>query len=965
MFTIFSLLSGLMFLALYLIKVTKFSLVIRGMVNLQPIILIFAIGFYILYYFTKKEEKNPLKYVTYFLPQSIGILSVCYFLSSALKGPFAYLIVVGPIFAIISIIYQFVRVKEDPTKFMSYVNGYDIEPDDDIIERDPQPGDFVLGQIYKKNLDEEEKIPEGEDEYIPSGKNAVLPLGDRFVHVLVLGVTGSGKTSQTLTPMVLQDFISDDFRFKGIDVVQMGQIVLEPKGDFAKTAWAIGKIKEEEKRANYINYLLTSEEKIDKRVNIMKKQRKRILERTKTVPLSKEDEREYQKLKSLVEDSFKLRELDKKEQVKIQRKLMSLSSKKRGRKLTKEEKMELRILEESLRKIMVVQKNIKKVVPLNDYEKLNNLTTHAMFKYASYISDITHEPGEADVTWAQIKAVDPKKERDVFMLFDPSSKESPYFNPLYGPEDTAVGTVTSTLISFMEDSSEYFKNLSKTVVQRAIRIAKRVHENDATLLHVDDILTNNGNRGEDMIAELLRMDTTPAKQAENKDITDYFLNNYYPGMKGARGATRDFEQSSGVRNILNNLLDNEQVRHVLNPPKGIGTEIDFDEILKTGDKVALSTSTGASDAVGRMLGSFLILQLQEAIFRRKGKDGQRIPVILYIDEFQDYASSSFEKVLTQGRSYAVSSTMATQTLGIVEQQAGKGLVNNLQSNARNVILYPGSSAQDAKYFVSLFGGIDKKEVNRSISQEVKDDPKGINKILSQISSEDSGGGSGPRESISERVTQVERFTESHIIYGPNYKNKGIGGNDAFGFVYYRIVVDNNVQVPAIAKIQYIPRDIKDRADEIIEAYDSIHLANIEEKDEPVKDEGLDLLEKENQFKKKRKRRPSTDESVIDDPRAQARGKDGQIRRKVPRPKSTAPLTEEDITPINDLSQNAKKSEAVSNKPVDELKLEASASNPEIDIEEFGPEFIESETPDLSEFESMMDDFDLNDLEDLL
>ena len=46
----------------------------------------------------------------------------------------------------------------------------------------------------------------------------------------LLGVTGSGKTSQSLLPMILQDFQSDNFVYESMNVVQMGQIILEPKG---------------------------------------------------------------------------------------------------------------------------------------------------------------------------------------------------------------------------------------------------------------------------------------------------------------------------------------------------------------------------------------------------------------------------------------------------------------------------------------------------------------------------------------------------------------------------------------------------------------------------------------------------------------------------------------------------------------------------------------------------------------
>jgi len=51
----------------------------------------------------------------------------------------------------------------------------------------------------------------------------ILPFKDRFLHMLVLGPTGCGKTSQILLPMVNQDMQNPD----------CGITVLEPKGDFA------------------------------------------------------------------------------------------------------------------------------------------------------------------------------------------------------------------------------------------------------------------------------------------------------------------------------------------------------------------------------------------------------------------------------------------------------------------------------------------------------------------------------------------------------------------------------------------------------------------------------------------------------------------------------------------------------------------------------------------------------------
>ena len=56
-----------------------------------------------------------------------------------------------------------------------------------------------------------------------------LPYKDRFLHMLILGPTGSGKTSQTIIPMLLQD----------VQNMDAGVTVIEPKGDLAEKVYAM------------------------------------------------------------------------------------------------------------------------------------------------------------------------------------------------------------------------------------------------------------------------------------------------------------------------------------------------------------------------------------------------------------------------------------------------------------------------------------------------------------------------------------------------------------------------------------------------------------------------------------------------------------------------------------------------------------------------------------------------------
>lgn len=65
-----------------------------------------------------------------------------------------------------------------------------------------------------------------------TGKPVILPHKDRYVHTLVLGPTGSGKTSQSLLPSILQDMKNSNCGFT----------VLEPKGDLAEQVYGMGKI---------------------------------------------------------------------------------------------------------------------------------------------------------------------------------------------------------------------------------------------------------------------------------------------------------------------------------------------------------------------------------------------------------------------------------------------------------------------------------------------------------------------------------------------------------------------------------------------------------------------------------------------------------------------------------------------------------------------------------------------------
>ena len=77
-------------------------------------------------------------------------------------------------------------------------------------------------------------------------QEVIIPCKDRFLHMLVLGPTGSGKTSQIILPMLNQDLQNKD----------AGVTVIEPKGDLAEKAYAMAQ--HYGRKAIYFNPILES-----------------------------------------------------------------------------------------------------------------------------------------------------------------------------------------------------------------------------------------------------------------------------------------------------------------------------------------------------------------------------------------------------------------------------------------------------------------------------------------------------------------------------------------------------------------------------------------------------------------------------------------------------------------------------------------------------------------------------------
>lgn len=373
------------------------------------------------------------------------------------------------------------------------------------------------------------------------------------------------------------------------------------------------------------------------------------------------------------------------------------------------------------------------------------------------------------------------------IYFNPILDSCPYFNPLQGKEEDVIENMTTTIRMLAPDSSTYFQNMGEDLIRNALKVLKRTKGDDATMIDLYRLIAGT-KESRPMIQRFMQVKADKETMAENVDIAQYFMGEYF------NDKVKTFEHCSGVRAQISKIVSNKFLRRVLNPPPGHGSDIDWDAHLRDGTVICITTAQGSLRDLGSFLGYLLILSFQSSVFKRPGNENTRRDHFLYIDEFQKYANPGFADMLTQGRSYRVASHLATQNralIGMGSGQEGKDFIELVSTNARNLILFPGGNASDAKYYSDEFGEIIEKKIQTGTSQAQFNPLYGFQKI------------GYANKSIRESEETVARFSPNDIIFME------------FGQITYKIIKNNSLQIPNKGTINYIDKALNETLDEMI------------------------------------------------------------------------------------------------------------------------------------------------------
>ncbi|QCT40931.1 hypothetical protein FBF24_03475 [Candidatus Saccharibacteria bacterium oral taxon 488] len=183
-----------------------------------------------------------------------------------------------------------------------------------------------------------------------------------------------------------------------------------------------------------------------------------------------------------------------------------------------------------------------------------------------------------------------------------------------------------------------------------------------------------------------------------KNLDDANLINFWKNEFGKAGDMQKVKMSAGITAKIGRFLFSASARQILEQPK---STIDFDDIINSGKILICNLSKGLlGEDTSELFGITVLAKLQLASLRRaRLKQAERRTFYLYVDEFQNFATTSFVQMLSESRKYRVFIIMAEQS---TSQQSDRQTVNIILANVGTIVCFRTGNPQDEQRLLPIF-----------------------------------------------------------------------------------------------------------------------------------------------------------------------------------------------------------------------------------------------------------------------
>ena len=197
------------------------------------------------------------------------------------------------------------------------------------------------------------------------------------------------------------------------------------------------------------------------------------------------------------------------------------------------------------------------------------------------------------------------------------------------------------------------------------------------------------------ILKLLTDEKYRARIIENLD--DQILKSFWDDEFNKLHQRERTQQIASILNKVGQFVSSPLVRNVVNTST---SSFSIEDVMNEGKILLANLSQGKlGEDNATLLGAMLITKIQLAAMGRVNlPEDQRRDFYLYVDEFQNFATDSFIKILSEARKYKLNLVLANQYIAQIPEEVQKAIFGNCGNIASFVM-----GAEDAALFEKEYG----------------------------------------------------------------------------------------------------------------------------------------------------------------------------------------------------------------------------------------------------------------------
>lgn len=276
----------------------------------------------------------------------------------------------------------------------------------------------------------------------------------------------------------------------------------------------------------------------------------------------------------------------------------------------------------------------------------------------------------------------PKHRINDVIYFDPADQErTVQINLFEGENVVHRELIASGIISVFQKLYSYSWGPRLEYILRNCLLTL-LKSPEAKLSDILELLTNKKFR--DLIVEKL----------DDPILKSFWLNEYNKMQERQRN-----ESIASILNKVGQFVSSPIVRNVVNTTQ---SSFSIEELMSQGKILLVNLSQGRlGEDNATLLGAMMITKIQLAAMARVNVPEEKRPdFYLYVDEFQNFATDAFIKILSEARKYHLNLILANQYIDQIPEEVRNAIFGNC-GNIMSFVM----GAGDATYFQAEYGGL--------------------------------------------------------------------------------------------------------------------------------------------------------------------------------------------------------------------------------------------------------------------